>query len=192
MKGSWNNELGNWIALQRHPPRTPFHFQLDRYPRLRQSLHTNVIAFLAVIRELAHLMFFRQPYPLLLNNNHRIHRRRSMNSLQLRLQLDHSLRFNNFWGTAESPKRESQNISDLSHMTLIHNRPYVHSPVRAINFDQQQVVVAQHSLTFLFLAIHYFLLVILRTRCLNVINFTPIASGSSPTAGLAWHLTKSC
>ena len=98
--------------------------------------------------ELARLMFFRQPYLLLLNNYHNIHRRRRLNSRQRRLQLDHLLRFNNFCGTVASPKRENENISDLSHRIPILNRFYVPSLARAKNSDKQQFVVAQYSLTF--------------------------------------------
>ena len=40
-------------------------------------------------------------------------------SRQLRLQPDHLLRLNNFCGKVESPKRENQGTSDLSHTSLI-------------------------------------------------------------------------
>ena len=58
----------------------------------------------AVIRELAPLMFFRQPYPLSLDNYH-VHRRRRLNSRQLRLQPGHLHQFNNF---AEQSKVQSE------------------------------------------------------------------------------------
>ena len=161
---SWNKELGNWTALQCHPQRTPFHFQSDQCLRLRYLLYTNEIAWLAVIRELARLLFFRQPYPLLLNNYHNIDKRQSLNSRQLRLLPDHSLRFNNFWGTAESPKRENQSISDHSQMIPIRNRFYVLSLARAINSDKQQFVVAQHKsiLSFFRNSLSTFLLLIVQ------------------------------
>ena len=54
----------------------PIPFPIRLYLRLRQSLNTNVIASLAVTQELAHLKFFRQPYPLHLNNYHNIQKRR--------------------------------------------------------------------------------------------------------------------
>ena len=106
---------------------------------------------------------------------------------QLRLPLDHSLRFNSFCGTVECPKRENQNISDLSHMIPILNRFYVPSLARAINSDKQQFVVAQYSLTFSLSrnSLFSFLLPsILRTRCLNVINSTLTVSGQLLTVGL--------
>ena len=138
-----------------------------------------MIALLAVIRELAHLMFFRQPYLLLLDNYHNIHRRRRLNSRQLRLQFDHLLRFNNFCGAVERPKRESPNILDLSHMTRNLNRFFVPSLARVINSNKQQFVVAQYSPTVSFFrnSLSIFSLFILSTKCLNVTNATLTSSG---------------
>ena len=104
------------------------------------------MASLAVIRELAHLKFFRQPFPLLLNNYHNIHSRRRLNSRQLRLQPDYLLRFTNFCGTVASPKRETQNVLDLSHMILILNRSFVPSLARVIN-SNKHFVIAECSST---------------------------------------------
>ena len=151
-----------------------------------------MIASIAVIQELANLKFFRQPYPLLPNNYHIIHRRRKLNSRQLRLQPDHLLRSNSFCGTVESPKRENQGTSDLSHMILTLNRFFVPSLARVIHSNKQQFVVPQYSSTFSFfrnsqLTFSFF---ILSTRCLNVTNFTQPASGRLPTVGLTWHLTQ--
>ena len=144
-----------------------------------------------MIHELAHLMFFRQPYPLLLNNYHNIHTRRRLNSRQLRLQLDHLLRFNIFCGTVESPKRENQNFADLSHIILILNQFFVTSLARVINSNQQQFVVAQDSpaVSFFRIPLSTFSLFILRIICLNVTNSTLTASGRLPTVGLSRHLT---
>ena len=143
------------------------------------------------VGSLAHPKFFRQPYPLLLNNCHNIHRR-GMNNRQLRLQPDDLLRLNNFCGTVENPKRENQNISDLSHMILIFNRFFVPSLARVLNPKKQQFVVAQYSSTFsLFrISLPAFSLFILRTICLNVKNSTLTASGRLPTVGLTWHLIQ--
>ena len=90
---------------------------------------------------------FRQPYPLLLNNYHNIHRRRRLNSRQLRLQPDHVLRFNNFCWKVQSSNRDNQNILDLSHMILILNRFFVPSVAMVINTNKQQFVVSQYSPT---------------------------------------------
>ena len=136
-----------------------------------------MIALIAVIRELASLMFFCPPYSLLLNHYHNIHRKRRLNSRQLRLQLDHSLRFNKFCGTVEGPKRENQNTSDLSHMIPTLNRFYVPSLAMAINSDKQQFVLLSIGLHSRSLELHYLLLFILRPRCLTVINSTLTLSG---------------
>ena len=159
-----------------------FHFQSDHYQRLRQSLHTSVIASPAVTRELAHLKFFRQPYPLLLSNYHNIDRRRRLNSHQLRLQPDHLFRLNNSCGTVESPKRENQGRSDLSHTILILNRFFVPSIDRVINSNKQQLVVAQFPPTFSFFrtSLPTFSFFLIRTRCLNATNSTLTVNGRYP------------
>ena len=142
LNGPWNKELGNWTALLSHSQKTPFHSQSDHNLELQQSIHTNVTVSPAVTQVLAHLKFFRQPYPLRLKNNHNIQMRRRLNSRQLRLQPEYLLCTNNYFGTVESPKRENQGTSDLSHTTPNLNRFFVPSLDRVINSKKQQFVVA--------------------------------------------------
>ena len=146
----------------------------------------------AVTQEFVHLTFFRHPYPLLLNNYHNIHRRRRLNSRQFRLQPDHILRFNSFCGTVESPKRENQGTSVLSHAILILNWFYVPSIARVINYIKQQFVVNQYSSTLAFFInpLPTFLFFILSTRCVKVTNSKLTASGRLHTVGLTWYLTQ--
>ena len=144
-----------------------------------------------MIRELARLMFFRRTYPLLLDNYHITHRRRRLNSRQLRLRPDYLLRSNSFCGTVEDPKRENQGTSDLSHKFLTLNRFFAPSLARVIHSNKQQFVVAQYSYTFSFFrnSLPTFSFYILSKRCLNVTNSTLTASGRLPTVGSTWHLT---
>ena len=93
---------------------------------------------------------FSPTLPSLLNNHHNFHRRRRLNSRQLRLQPDHLLQNNNFCGTVESPKREIQGTSELSHKILILNWLFVPSLASVIHSNRQQFVVAQQSPKFSF------------------------------------------
>ena len=128
---------------------------------------------------MAHLKFFRQPYPLRLNNYQNIHKRRRLNIRKLQLQPHHLLRFNNFCGTTESPKRENQGTSDISRTILILNRFFVPSLVRAMTSNKQQFVVALYSPTFSFFrtSLPNFSFFIFSTICLNVTNSTLTVSG---------------
>ena len=128
---------------------------------------------------MAHLKFFRQPYPLRLNNYQNIQKRRQLNIRKLQLQPHHLLPFNNFCGTIESPKRENQGTSDLSHTILILNQFFVFSLVRVITSNKQQFVVALYSLTFSFFrtSLPNFSFFIFSTICLNVTNSTLTVSG---------------
>ena len=117
---------------------------------------------------------------------------RRLNSRQLRFQPDHLPRSNNLCGTAESPKRENQIISDLSQMILTINLFFVPSLARVINSNKQQFAVAQDSPTVSFFrnSLSTFSLFILCTICLHATNSTLTANGRLPTVGLTWHLIQ--
>ena len=136
-------------------------------------------------------MFSRQPYPLHLNTNHKIHRRRRMNNRQFRLQPDRSLRYNNFCGTLEKSKQKNQSTTNLSQTTPILNLLFVPSLARVINSNRRQFVVAQFLPKFLVRTIlKVFSVSTFSTKCLNVTCFTLTASGRLLFLGQTWHSTQ--
>ena len=148
----------------------------------------------ALTLELAHLKSSHQPHPLHLNTYDKIHRKWQAEYRQLRLQLDHSLRYNNFYGIVEKLKQKNQSTRYLSQLNSILNRLSLLSLVKVINCNRHHLLlplIRSHFFSSALILICYFSCFIFYAKCRIVPNSTLTASGRSLSSGPVWRSTQS-